>query len=305
MVSKFTSIFTVLGTVTLVYFFQRLQELQKYIVAKPRVVAFERSSHEVQNITIASQNIWLPEIPLLRNNHAVSQRIKSFAASVSSCDIVLVQELFIFKMGPWQRSENYVQLAELMVEKGFAFHATSEDTIPKYMGQNSGLVIYSKYPILRSRSWIYKDRSLHEKPNNKGYIIAEILVGRTLVYIATTHLDAGEKHVRQKQLEELVRVLGREIVRSPPFVILAGDLNVLRNDGEFENVEKFTKKLDLKEVFTDHLATYKDGSTLDHMFVSRNFAIGHKEIRKFVTKNNEPVSDHYALWANLIFNLQE
>lgn len=258
----------------------------------------------IKNLTIVSQNIWLLTIPFFDTSHAVKERLDTFADAVASCDLVLIQEIFVFKMGPFEKRGNYLLLERLMLERGFAYQASSEQTIPKYLGQNSGLVIYSKYPIVRSKSYFYKDRSLHEKINNKGYIIAELANNGHPIYVATTHLDAADRKIRRAQLQELIQQLQSEIKLQSvtPLVILAGDLNILGNNEEFDDVKKMMQTMKLQEIFTEHKATYNDGTALDHMFLSREFLVRRKETRMFVSQNDEPVSDHHALWVNIILN---
>lgn len=303
MTVKNTTFWTFLAIILLLYYYNYSQPSEEYTLSSfARTGTKTNTNKEVNNITITSQNIWLTLIPFVRNNKDVRKRLQSFAKGVSSSDIVLLQELFIFKIGPWEWNGNYLELTKFMREEGFIYLANSERTTPQFFGQNSGLLIYSKYPIIKSKSWTYEQGSFKETFSNKGYILAQIQVGKYCVCVGNTHLDSGDIAIRKGQLREIFKSLWDHIVHSPSLVVLAGDFNIPGNDPEFDGVNSGTRQLGLKEVFTEHLATYKDGTCMDHMFISQNVTVNYKNICKFVTVSNEPISDHYALWANLKLN---
>ena len=58
-------------------------------------------------------------------------------------DVVLVQEVFLLRLGPFILSGNFERFARALAKGGLIYHSNPLHTLPQYLGQNSGCAIFS------------------------------------------------------------------------------------------------------------------------------------------------------------------
>jgi len=147
----------------------------------------------------------------------------------SNCDVICVQECFESWLWP---SGHAAALIEGAMAAGFHCSAPTAD-FSTWSGMNSGLLILSKIPILRSSEHVFRSQFLLERFAVKRVALCCDLEGG--LQIVTCHLTpeaencgpirwAGRliEETRRGQAEELSLLL-RQV---PGGVILAGDLNL-------------------------------------------------------------------------------
>ena len=104
-------------------------------------------------------------------------RIRCFGEHVAgaSYDVVLVQELFLFKLGPLGSTTNFEACAAAMRRAGLPHYTNPLSSMhdDRRLGQNSGVAIFSRWPIV-------DEVAVHlvtSEPNNtKGMVMATVNV---------------------------------------------------------------------------------------------------------------------------------
>lgn len=114
-----------------------------------------------------------------------------------------------------------------------------------------------------------------------------------LVSIYNTHLECKIISVKQKQLNKIISIIGKD----PNNIILLGDFNLKTNKDMFNKFTDDLEKLGIYRVPINDktLKTSKYHRAIDHIFLSSNFKVIKKEI---VTKVK--TSDHYPVLLSLI-----
>ena len=263
-----------------------------------------------RTLKVLTQNIWCHYIAPVGSN--VDTRLKAFIQAARSYDIVLMQELFVLKMGFYDRTH----LANLAVEEfklvGFKYHTSFYKTAPMCFGQSSGVVIFSRLPITRAHHVVFSDVGEHF--TNKGFVWAEILHNKRTVNVCSLHMDAFEPTLRHKNLYQIddyfrkpVESKGTNAVS--PCQIIGGDFNIravlkkkYKNEAEmkqeYPRLVKFLKPL--VDVFPADTPTMpKSGHRLDYIFIDPSYKVKGKKVEKFKTSSGQPVSNHYALGVQL------
>tara|TARA_B100001250_G_C19650982_1_gene722669 strand:- start:184 stop:882 length:699 start_codon:yes stop_codon:yes gene_type:complete len=156
------------------------------------------------------------------------------------------------------------------------------------LGENSGLVILSKYPINFQLFHNYKSSSGCDSLSNKGYLIVKI--GK--LNIVNTHLQSDElnifgntEKIIEAQLEELKQYLPCENT------ILCGDFNTQKLD-DYINITKNNKRNTLNSLYfrnpqiCDYIVSndknYQLRTTVIDLF---NNPSDHKPVKALILKN--------------------
>ena len=269
-----------------------------------------------RTLKVLTQNIWCHYLAKIGPN--VESRLKTFIQGAQSYDIVLLQELFVHKMGFYDRTH----LAKLAVKEfklvGFKYHTSFYETAPNFYGQSSGVVIFSRLPITQTHHVAFKDVGEHF--TNKGFVLAEIRHNKRMVQVCSLHLDAFEPRFREKNMHQIGKYLRKPVTqpvkskdmhRSLGCEIIGGDFNIrpvykkkYKNLAELkQEYPKLVKFLHpLVDIFPkDTITVAKSGHLPDHMFVDPIYKVRSKKVEKFMTTSGQPVSDHYGLGVELEF----
>jgi exonuclease III len=205
-----------------------------YTFIKPDDVV--HSENKVGEISIRTFNAaMMPEFICVANGvRPTRDRIKELADTLleKDDDIICLQEIF--------EIDATAYLSDKLKEK-YPYIVCNVD--PRIFGIGSGLMIASKYPIVKADFWKHADRGGMDMFANKGTLAVKIKpsVNQTLL-VFTTHLNAeagsneqfpeGEKSYRESQLEQLkVQVdqfIDQSTADSPtiPTAILTGEYNI-------------------------------------------------------------------------------
>jgi exonuclease III len=179
-------------------------------------------------LQVVSANACLSVCPPLRFNGAFA-RSERFAAALytkvppNDLDVICLQELIVNRK---------------QVLNGFTLHPFVTDVIqPKWFGNNirfveSGLVIASKWPILKQSSHTFTGKSYHaEALMAKSVLYAKIHVDQKfVVHVFVTHMqawsNATSKKIRLEQCKQIRTFIERQQISKEEPVILCGDFNV-------------------------------------------------------------------------------
>ena len=222
--------------------------MQKYHFIHYERIAKEdidvKSSNEV---TILQYNVfWRPWLLHIGREEYVGERSKILADSVDSFDICCLNESFHF-------GSTYVkEFVETVKSHGFDYVVTSQPVklFSKFV-IDSGLMIFSKYPIVATDSITYKDGIGWDAMSAKGVLYAKIKLGDSkFLHVFSTHLQASyndvtsnDVNIRQYQIKELVAFMKTKCNDGFPLALLADfNVNSCSNNGEYQ------KLVDLLEI---------------------------------------------------------
>ena len=283
------------------------REMSGYHLLHSNTIVFEQNKDSTLNtgrwiLKVASYNIWSNY--LVKVGSDIEQRLDGLAFGVQHYDVVILQEIFVLRLGPFVFFNYAKHLVSAMKKHQFIYRVSLQETVPWIFGQSNGLAIFSKFPISLAKSIHFKDSAILERVNNKGFVYAEIKINKQKVFVLNTHTDAHKKSIRELQMKQLA-----DFIKTFPktaYIIAGGDFNVNPNnppaDGneeEYQNLVKTMLDAGLQQVFTERNATHLNGGNYDHMFVSSNCDILKREVINLHTKDGKMVSDHYGLSAGL------
>jgi endonuclease/exonuclease/phosphatase family metal-dependent hydrolase len=226
-----------------------------------------------------------------------------------------LQELFIFRLGPFALLDNYGQFVTGMRQLGYAHSTDPRPSIP-FVGQNDGLAIFSKRPFC-SPSKSHKFNVSGELVCNKGFLQTTIEVGKRKVHLVTTHLDSKKKpkNVKEMQVAQMAGVLLPLMSASPlSACIAAGDFNICsrgsKDDGTAYRALKSglaplvdmydgpevapTRRPDTKPWARGKKKGKEGGGAIDHAFVSGLKPVS-SNVRDFRCADGTVVSDHLGM----------
>lgn len=255
--------------------------------------AYDR--HSKGSLKIISYNMWCNYL-ILPINHNYVERFQALVNGLNDVDIVFVQETFILRAGPFEFSNCASEMVDLMHSRGFKYKTNATDTVPYVFGQSTGVIIFSKIPLRSGSSEIFKNASLFEFANNKGFASAEVMVNEKKISLFTAHLDAHSQSARTHQLKQIVSAIRKH---KSSVTIVGGDLNVNALDHkykqEYSDLLYMMKSVGLKTAFPIPKSTHPDGC-FDYLFVSSHVKIVEKKIINLMTENGKMVSDHFGMF---------
>ncbi|KDO34655.1 hypothetical protein SPRG_00718 [Saprolegnia parasitica CBS 223.65] len=165
-------------------------------------------------------------------------RLRFLKQKIADYDIVCLQELFVGGSG---RQPDLVRYA---AQCGLAHHAGS--VYPSLWSRklmDGGLLILSRYPIVRHGQWVFTRGRGSDGVCAKGVVYAQLQVdASSTLHVFTTHTQAGEDEaataIRMHQLRELAAFVHATCacVADAP-ILIAGDFNLdARHDPIFSSL---------------------------------------------------------------------
>ncbi len=141
-----------------------------------------------------------------------------------SIDIVVFQEAFDIRAR---------RILKRRLKDTYAYKAGPANRILPFIFTNSGIVIYSKFPIVEKWQFPYKwkEKEGADKFARKGCLMVEVVLPNGQhIQVLGTHLQAGGppqiKHSQYKQLRNFIDKHRKENVPQ----LLCGDFNTRKND---------------------------------------------------------------------------
>lgn len=182
---------------------------------------------------------------------------------------------------------------------------------------NSGLWVFSKYPIVYHRSIAFRTRHGIDAFSRKGALLIEININGQAVQIAGTHLqNCGPGWLKKMQCMEIYERLLKPAEREGVPQVICGDFNIDRLK-ESENYKSMLSLLNA--VDTNHnpaLITYNrvnnqlknenssSNDLIDYILVRDNGVplISNSSVVRFAKtwkRNFSELSDHYSMSAEI------
>jgi len=248
------------------------------------------------------------------NNSSKAERATAIGnlLSESDYDVLVFQEAFC----PLARKK----IKELLSSK-FPYSIGPANQKKLSMRINSGLWIFSKYPIDETHSIVFKNKTGVDALSRKGALLIELNVNGQLIQIAGTHLqNAGGSSIRHAQCSEFAERLLKPNAKEGVPQILCGDFNINRqhpesyqfmltalnaHDGELTSAQKYSYDRLNNDLGVE---SGEKQDLIDYVLIRENGAwvnCQNREIkihRKQWSRNHQDLSDHYSLAAEIEFS---
>lgn len=260
-------------------------------------------------LKILSWNIYMLPSFLGRGTTTRAEAIGAMLAD-SDYDVIVFQEAFD---GPARR------IISRLLQPAFSFQAGPANQKALSLKANSGVWIFSKYPIRSSASIVFKTRKGIDAFSRKGALLTEIEVRGQRIQVIGTHLqNAGGDWLRHSQCVELYNRLLKPYGRVGVTQVICGDFNIDRYRNE-ESYRYMLQLLDVSDGTTTGTLLFSydrqnnDLTTepgvqqdlIDYVLLrntSERLVRAERQIRVFRhpwKRGNKDLSDHFALEAEL------
>ena len=268
--------------------------------------------------SILSQNTWCS---FVYGGTERQKRLKILIDNIKTDnpDILCLQEMFIFALGPFLICGDFEYLHnELVNNLGYKYYSNPKETLPTIWGGNNGLMVYSKYAMNECRSYAF-DTKIRRRFSAKGWITTKIKTSESnddTLHLINTHLEHRNRDFKLKQLD----VLNNEIKGgdSDKYRICLGDFNVCsrytfeddyeKPDRLYDILENMMKENDLKyDLYNGVERTFRmtkeePNACYDHVFVNKSVKdiVDGTYIMDYSDDNTDLVmSDHYGLLTEI------
>lgn len=282
---------------------------------------------EPGSLVLLTQNLWchypmtlLKQCPYAMSGARFEDRLKSFSQYISEkgIDVVLCQELFLAKLVGLTR-HNFDCFSSEMESIGLIHRTDPNGSMQNrwLWGQNSGLAIFSRFPLHNSASFDFAVTS--EWNSTKGFVCADVyLANERRLHLVNTHLDARAWSSKKEQIAQIGEHLHAEAAAArsvgcplPEFVV-CGDFNVCPqtaghggyDDGsQYRYLCEVMAKSGLEDLWNiaDSVPTHEE-ATLDHIFLGKSAWDNTAFSKQVVWCTNDAgltISDHGGLAVRL------
>lgn len=176
------------------------------------------------------------------------------------------------------------------------------------------LTLVSRFPIIERHQKIFYHGKGEDALAAKGVLHARLIQGhgasvRQALDVFVTHLQAGKRKIRRKQLDELVDFVKRHTSPGVPFIIL-GDFNIdgmtaaRRNPAsEYNDMMRRLSVLGVRDLGL-HLGSTSEGHRIDYFFVGGDLTAQLPRIEPFPHRRFGTLSDHAAVAANFNWKIK-
>lgn len=240
--------------------------------------------------------------------------------SAGSYDFIFLQEVFT--------GAGFDSISKALKAKGY--YSTGYPNRDFFKPVNSGVVIFSKFPLSEIKSVPLKGLIGADYFSSKAIISAKAKISETLsIQLVNTHLQAKENEesalVRKLQLTQLEEGFNKVDPKLKLPIIFAGDFNIDRNiEAESLYLKNFLTKYNFKTALpqteikntvscqTNILKSYIDANCtyikyLDYIYANNSAKVEDLKILEikdsYVMEGKArefPLSDHYAVEATII-----
>lgn len=258
-----------------------------------------------KKIKILSWNIYMLPGPWGHHNKNRAKAIGSLLDS-SDYDVIVFQEAFHRKAR---------KKISRLLSPAFPFQAGPANQKLLSLKTNSGIWIFSKYPITTVKAIAFRFRSGIDAMSRKGALMAEINVENQKIQVVGTHLQNGPKaELRHLQCGELFEGLLEKYEQPGTPQVVCGDFNISKHDA-VDDYNMMLRLLDATdgELSGSHQYSYDHSGNdlgvepglnhelIDYIFL-RSFdpwaLLPERKIRIFQTSwrpGHRDLSDHYSM----------
>ena len=255
------------------------------------------------SISILSWNVFLR--PAIMNDSQM-ERADSIAKFLynSNADVLVLQELF-------HRKAKKIISNELREKYPYK---TRQGPI-SFFGVSSGVMIYSKIPIIKKRRISFNIGIGTDRMAKKGAVKSTMKIKNKIVHIIGTHLQAGNgkkrNRIRRKQIRQLKTLVSN--IDTNDLIIYAGDFNLHYKSKTYDyvtntlNCEVGYPQSELKVTANfndqDYYPSSGSPSWIDFIFIDKKKVGGIKtkilEPRAWFKKKRKRISDHNPIISTI------
>lgn len=272
--------------------------------------ALSQSSHS-DTLKITSWNLHLLPAPIFfrsKKKKRIDSIVNHFLNQQEN-DILLFQEVF--------HKQRRKQLISGLT-KVYPYHTTIVNpTKWQLFKTNSGLIIFSKFPLEEVESIKFNNCSGSDCMAYKGAQMVRANFNQQTVYIINTHLNSEPlRSIAIGQMRMIKDSLAKQAYEKSPYVFIGGDFNI--NISDSINYQKMVKVFKTKNKY--HFDKSKNSSTrkyvkntLDYIFLynSKESKIKMKKVKYLIgpewKKDNSKkiygktvgLSDHYPIQSTI------
>ena len=249
------------------------------------------------------------------SNEKIKHIIDSIISISSKTDVVCLQEVFV--------EEGRMTLIDSLKNIYPYYIAKSNDD--EFLIEDSGLVIFSKYPIKNYKFYDYSELIGVDDLSTKGFVVAEIKIKSKNIKIISTHMQSdawvekqfiktcGDSKIEintgnEKELLKRIDVRYTQLqqISKVSSSIVLGDFNIKYGTLEYKRIGSVLNKVDAFSDIKDEerpitymkTINYPDGLKLDYIYVKNNIDVVEKRVYNFLEGGLYP-SDHFAVWVKL------
>jgi phospholipase C len=264
-------------------------------------------------LRVLSWNIkMLPRQYNIAIKHHPLKRIKLISEQIlsDSIDIVCFQELFDTKANKRMKAE---------LSKQFPYVVGPANEARSIFRLSSGVIFFSRYPIRKLETVEFSDCQEEDCVAKKGALLVEADVDGKKIQLLGTHMNAaGGEGVKIKQLIQIKDLIEKHSKSGIPQLI-CGDFNIQKTNRKlYQMMLDFFKANDgaisgeMQNTFdpkNNDMCSKEKGEAclIDFIFFranenkeSRESRREIKRYRKAWGKKNKDLSDHFALWMEVI-----
>jgi endonuclease/exonuclease/phosphatase family metal-dependent hydrolase len=264
-----------------------------------------------EKIKILSWNIYMLPGFLGSGNLLRAEAIGKLLSS-SDYDVIVFQEAFD------QRARRVISH---LLRNAYPYQAGPANQKFLSVKTNSGLWIFSRYPIREAHSIVFKTRHGMDALSRKGALLTELDVNNNFIQIVGTHLqNSGDPWRKQSQCSEIFTNLLKKYQRPGIPQIVCGDFNINRHATDID-YQLMLKTLDVVDGAPDtgahysydrrfndlHAETGTGQDLIDYILIRNNLSSvdsNNGKIRIFQkqwSETHKDLSDHYSLETELVF----
>lgn len=231
--------------------------------------------------------------------------------SASDYDVIVFQEAFCKRI---RKKMTYA------LSKAYPYQAGPANVRLFSLKVNSGVWIFSKYPILSSDAITFKNHYGVDALSRKGSLLVELDFNGQVIQVAGTHLqNAGEEWIRHSQCVEFYHRLLKPYYKDGVPQIICGDFNIDRtrpesytfmlqslgaSDGELNGTIRYSYDRSVNDL---NVEKGDERNLIDYILIRNNGAWVNclnreiKMIRNRWHVNHQDLSDHFSLEAEILF----
>jgi phospholipase C len=232
--------------------------------------------------------------------------------SRSDYDVIVFQEAFD------QRARKAISL---LLSKTYPYQVGPANRRLLSIKTNSGLWIFSRFPIQEAHAIVFKTRHGIDALSRKGALMAELNVHNNYVQIVATHLqNSGQSWRKQSQCSEIFTGLLKKYQRPGIPQVVCGDFNIDKHltTGDYQLMLKTLDVVDC-DTGTERAYSYDrlcndlhaevgvSRDLIDYILIRNNLSYsdsGNRKVRIFQkqwSSDHKDLSDHYSLETEVSF----
>ena len=255
------------------------------------------------SISILSWNVFLR--PSIMKDSQI-KRAESIAKFLyhSNADILVLQELF------HRRAKRII--SKKLKDK---YPYKTRRGPVSFFGVSSGVMIYSKIPILKEKRISFKNAIGSDKMAKKGAVKATMKMNNKTIHTIGTHMQAGKgrkrNKIRRSQLRELKKLVNT--LDTGDLIFYAGDFNLHYQSKTYNYAKNIlNSEADYPNSSVKHTANFKDQdyypvsgnpSWIDFIFINKKKIKGVKtkilEPKAWFKKKKKRISDHNPIISTI------